>query len=602
MLRKLKIGPRLLLLIAAQTLVVVVIGATALMGFDATSRAAGQLDRSVAEQVRLDQLIEVVRFDFLDVLRQVQARRLSWEAGASSLVSARRRFEDQWQARPAPVGRGGQSMAYGPLSDRVLAVGSAFDRVEEIFQARDEAGLARFLADGAREQVMPLVGALRQAANERKREAQRIVESSLLRDRRFFFASTVIFVLGLALTGVLGYRIYQSISRPVGRISSAVHQVAAGEYDVRTDVSGRDELGELGLALDSLLQEKVSSLVRSEQENERLNDSVLRLLDGVSRLGERDLTVTVPVTPDVTGPVADAINQMAEETGRVLNQVSRIADQVGVASAKVSKKASAVHSAAGAQQREVETTAAELAAASATLDGIAELARKCDQIAGGATRTTNSAMEAVDGMVDAMVEMREAIQETGKRLKRLGERSQEITAVVDIINTIAERTHMLAVNASMQAAAAGESGRGFGVVADEVQRLSENSREATAQIARLVKNIQVDTNDTIATMERTINRVVQGTQSAGSVGEQMVSTREATAQLVDAVKEIAASSQTQARIGADLRGRADKIVARSHAAAQEIGEQLEETGKLVKYAKLLLQSVRAFKLPPREAA
>lgn len=602
MLRKLKIGPRLLLLIAVQSVVVGAIGATALIGFDAGARSSRQLDRNVVEQIGLDQLIEVLRYDLLDVLRQVDAGRVSWEAGESSLTSARRRFEDQWKLQTGTSGSGQRRPGYDSLSQKVVGLREAFDRVEGIFRSRDETALTLFVAEEARERVDPFVGALRLVANDRRRAAQRFVEGSLNRDRRFFYAAAAMMALGLALTGILGYLTHRSISQPMTRISSAVRQVAAGQHDVRTNVSGRDELGELGVALDSLLQDKVSSLVRSEQENERLNDSVLRLLDGVSRLGERDLTVTVPVTPDITGPVADAINQMAEETGRVLNQVSRIANQVGAACAKVNKQASAVHDAAEAQQREVESTAVELAAASATLDGIAELARECDQIAGGTSRTTHSAMEAVGGMVDAMTEIREAIQETGKRLKRLGERSQEITAVVDIINTIAERTHMLAVNASMQAAAAGESGRGFGVVADEVQRLSENSREATAQIARLVKNIQVDTNDTIATMERTIERVVQGTHTAGSVGDQMVSTRDATARLVDAVKEIAASSQTQARIGAELRDRADNIVARSHATSREIDEQLEETVKLFRYAKVLLQSVRAFKLPPREIA
>ena len=218
------------------------------------------------------------------------------------------------------------------------------------------------------------------------------------------------------------------------------------------------------------------------------------------------------------------------------------------------------------------------------------------------TSSTDQAMETVNGTLGSMNEIREAIQETGKRIKRLGERSQEITGIVDIINTIAERTHMLAVNASMQAAAAGEAGRGFAVVADEVQRLAESSREATGQIASLVKNIQVDTNDTIVTMDRTISQVVEGSHMAESAGEQMSNNQALTQKLVSSVRNIADGSQAQASIAQQLQTRADDMLGRTRESAREVTEQVEQTKNLVRYARMLLQAVRVFKLPEREAA
>ena len=344
-------------------------------------------------------------------------------------------------------------------------------------------------------------------------------------------------------------------------------------------LTGSDEFARLGVALDALLQDKVTTLVDAEEENERLNESVLRLLEAVARLSERDLTVTVPVSADVTGPVADAINQMAEETGRVLIRVSRIASQVGASCATVNKKAEIVTATAQAQKAEVERTARELAEASSTLVNIAKVARDCNESAKLTTETTQTAMSTVTGTLESMNEIREAIQETGKRIKRLGERSQEITAIVDIINTIAERTHVLALNAGMQAAAAGEAGRGFAVVADEVQRLAESSREATAQIGSLVKNIQVDTNDTIVTMDRTISQVVAGSRMAQSAGQQMVASQKTTAMLVQSVGNIAASSEQQARISNGLRERASSMLAQTQETSQELMEQLTQTKK-----------------------
>jgi methyl-accepting chemotaxis protein len=112
---------------------------------------------------------------------------------------------------------------------------------------------------------------------------------------------------------------------------------------------------------------------------------------------------------------------------------------------------------------------------------------------------------------------------------------------VNLINTIAERTHVLALNASMQAAAAGDAGRGFAVVAEEVQRLAESSRQATQQIAQLVNNIQIETADTINTVNKTISQVVAGSELAAKSGQQMRETQQSTASLVELVKRITSS-------------------------------------------------------------
>jgi len=149
----------------------------------------------------------------------------------------------------------------------------------------------------------------------------------------------------------------------------------------------------------------------------------------------------------------------------------------------------------------------------------------------------------------------------------------------------------------MQAAAAGEAGRGFAVVADEVQRLAESSREATAQIGSLVKNIQVDTNDTIVTMDRTISQVVAGSRMAESAGQHMVASQKTTASLVRSVGEIAASSEQQARISNELRERARGMLSQTQETSKELMEQLTQTKNLVQYARMLVQSVRVFKLP-----
>lgn len=397
--------------------------------------------------------------------------------------------------------------------------------------------------------------------------------------------------------GLIGLLFSIFFARPINHLENIVTKVAEGDFTARAIIKTNDELETLSKAFNGLLDDRLSQLAKAEKENEMLNNSIIELLKASFQLSQRDLTVQVPVTEDVTGPLADAINQMATETSKVLLNVRKISDEVGEASNRVKIQAHSVVKVAEAEREVVATTMTELAAASEAMNKIAEVAQSCNEIAAEATRSTQVALETVTSTINGMSEIRETIHETEKRIKRLGERSQEISGIVDIINNIAERTHVLALNASMQAAAAGEAGRGFSVVADEVQRLAESSRNATSQISALVKNIQVETNDTIATMDKTIEQVVDGSRLAERAGEQMKDTQDTTANLVKVVEQIAMASQQQARISNELREHALSIQSSSEETGRQLEEQVEETDRLVEYARQLIESVRVFTLP-----
>jgi twitching motility protein PilJ len=199
--------------------------------------------------------------------------------------------------------------------------------------------------------------------------------------------------------------------------------------------------------------------------------------------------------------------------------------------------------------------------------------------------------------VNGMDLIREQISAVEKRIKRLGERSQEIGQIVSLISTMSERTHALALNASMQAAMAGDAGRGFAVVAEEVQRLSESARTSTIQIAQLVQNIQVETNDTIHTMNKAIEQVVAGSQAAAESGERMHDTQETTARLVDLVQQINAGAVAQESITDILRKRVADIGVSTEQTAKQVEVQNRSADLLVSSARHLVAAVSVFKLP-----
>ncbi len=409
--------------------------------------------------------------------------------------------------------------------------------------------------------------------------------------------------VGLLLLGLwVAYSLLRSVTNPITKMQDTVTAIANGDYSARSDLGGDDEFGQLSRAFDNLLDDRVARLADAERENEDLNNSVVQLLQAVAQLSNKDLTAKAPVTANVIGTVSDSINLLAHETGRVLSEVTSIAAQVKLSTERVKRQAESVNATAAAERSDVERASENLANANKVMTQVAELAAASNRAAEQATSHTVTALGAVNETVKGMEGIRESIAEAEKRIKRLGERSQEITGIVNLINTIAERTHVLALNASMQAAAAGDAGRGFAVVAEEVQRLAESSRQATQQIAQLVNNIQIETSDTINTVNKTISQVVTGSELASKSGQQMRETQQSTASLVELVKRITSSAQVQMKITTELRNRVHQIGASTEKTAAEILLQSEATTDLSKSADRLVESVRVFKLPSNRAA
>ena len=418
--------------------------------------------------------------------------------------------------------------------------------------------------------------------------------------------SLLMLAAGVALAvvvaaGTLVYLFLQRFLAPIQTLSDTVRKVADGDSDARSKLTQADEIGELGRSFDNLLDDRIASLQNSAKENEAINNSVIALLQTVFQLSGRDLTAKAPVTEDIIGTVASSVNQLTDETARTLGEVQDLSTEVTNASAFVRQQAELVERTAALERHSLKNMSANLNEATEQLVQVAGLSDTSAQAAAQTTQNTQAALAAVRDTVQGMEALRESMSEMEKRFKRLGERSQEISSAVNLINTISERTHVLALNASMQAATAGEAGRGFAVVAEEVQRLSDSSRQATAQIAQLVSNIQAETNETLFTVNRLITDVVKQTDSAQRAGAQMTLTQAATQQLVSLVQQIAGFSTKQAELARALQISVTDLNTGTEQTSQAIASQARTTQTLADAAQKLSASVAQFRLPERTA-
>ena len=388
----------------------------------------------------------------------------------------------------------------------------------------------------------------------------------------------------------------RNITGTVSSLQKSVEKVRLGDFTALQAIESKDEVGDLGRTLNDLLEERIAAQNKAEKENEQLNNSVVGLLQTMFELSNRNLTVRAEVTSDIVGTVADSVNMLADATNTALSDVNAVAKQVADSTNRVTSNSKALSDQTRLDKQAVLEMTDDIAQASKLMRQVASLAEQSRGAAAQATSTTLAALKSVTTSVGEMGGIRESIGEMEKRVKRLGERSQEISQIVTVINSISERTHVLALNASMQAAMAGEAGRGFAVVTEEVQRLADASRNATMQIAQLSQNIQLETSETVAALNRTVTDVVRGSQVAQTSGVQMRETEVANARLAAAVQKIADESGRQLELASRLAAGAENMTRSTEQTERVAGNTAEDAASLVQSSNRLVQVVSEFKL------
>lgn len=334
----------------------------------------------------------------------------------------------------------------------------------------------------------------------------------------------------------------------------------------------------------------------ADQENQRNQEAILRLLNEMGDLADGDLTVQATVTENITGAIADSVNYAIEELRLLVQGINRASDQVTQAASEARASSDELLAAAELQSRQITQTTE---AVSQMSDSIAQVSRNAADSARVAEQSLSTARKGGDSVRSAIVGMnsiRNQIQETSKRIKRLGESSQEIGEIVDLISDITEQTNVLALNAAIQAAAAGEAGRGFTVVAEEVQRLAERSAQATRRIGAIVKTIQSDTQDAVRAMESSTQGVVEGTVLSDAAGHSLAEIEAVSDDLARLIQSISDATQAQTGSAQKIADNMREILAVTGQASDGARRSAASIGQLSLLSDELKVSVSGFKL------
>ena len=342
---------------------------------------------------------------------------------------------------------------------------------------------------------------------------------------------------------------------------------------------------------DAELQRQVSE--RTNRENQ---DAILQLMNELGDLADGDLTANATVSENITGAIADSINYTIEELRLLVGRINDAANRVTMATEIARQTSTELLTAAEKQSREIQDAGQSALEMARSMSAVSGNATQSAQVARQSLAAAEKGTQAVEDSIKGMNEIRNQIQETSKRIKRLGESSQEIGEIVELISDITEQTNVLALNAAIQAASAGDAGRGFTVVAEEVQRLAERSAEATKQIAAIVKTIQTDTQDAVSAMEQSTQGVVEGAKLSDAAGQALTEIGQVSRNLSDLIENISTSTQDQAKSATDVAKLMQAILSvteQTTAGTERTAAAVEELSSL---ASELKGSVAGFKV------
>jgi twitching motility protein PilJ len=334
----------------------------------------------------------------------------------------------------------------------------------------------------------------------------------------------------------------------------------------------------------------------AKQANDQNQAAILRLMNELQEVADGDLTVQATVTEDITGAIADSVNYTVEELRGLVGRVTITAEQVTSASNAAQNISTELLEASHKQSRNIQETGQAVLEMALQITDVSKSASESAEVARQSVTAAEQGSRAVENAIKGMTEIREQIQETSKRIKRLGESSQEIGEITELISDITEQTNVLALNAAIQAASAGEAGRGFSVVAEEVQRLAERSGEATKQIGALVRTIQTDTHDAVAAMEKSTQGVVEGAKLSDAAGAALSDIRRVSNRLAELIQGISSATEQQATSANGVAQNIQGILTVTEQTQEGTQQTAHSIRELSKLAEELKNSVSRFRV------
>jgi methyl-accepting chemotaxis protein len=297
-----------------------------------------------------------------------------------------------------------------------------------------------------------------------------------------------------------------------------------------------------------------------------ITSAIAKMVAMIQELAANNLVIAdMEITSqDEIGKAGIALNQMKNNLRQMIQSIAGTAEHVASASEEISSSATQQAQGSETQKDQTSQVATAMQEMSSTVLQVSENSNKAAESSRQAAETARHGGVVVEETLGKMRTIAESVGATAKKMEELGKSSDQIGRIIGVIDDIADQTNLLALNAAIEAARAGEQGRGFAVVADEVRKLAERTTTATKEIAQMIKNIQDETKMAVTAMEAGTKQVEDGVKSTAQAGESLKEIIHMSEQVGDMIMHIATAATEQS------------------SASEEINKNMEEIAKLVK--------------------
>ena len=393
---------------------------------------------------------------------------------------------------------------------------------------------------------------------------------------------------------LLVFVLSKRVLKPVGELAKFSERLVAGDARARAEVDTGDEFGFIAENFNRSAA-KVAHAVTNQQAQDSLQRSITDLLNTINQVARGDLTIRGKVTNDALGNVVDSVNFMLDNFTKVLERVRKAAIDVSTSANQILEAADDMTAGATQQDQEITNTSSAVEELTVSMKQVSNNAEASAEAARRALDAAEQGNRAVRDTLEGMQRIRASVQATAKKIKSLGDRSLEISEIINVINDITEQTNLLALNAAIEAARAGEAGRGFAVVADEVRKLAEHSRSATKDIAALIKAIQAETNEAVVVMEEGTREVEVGAGLADQAGKALEAISSVVRQSAELVQEISLASKQQVRGTEGVANAMQIISGITRQTTQGARQTASTVGNMVKLSEQLNEALAQFR-------
>lgn len=414
------------------------------------------------------------------------------------------------------------------------------------------------------------------------------------------FAVTAV-VLGIATSFILRL-LSDQLSAPLSTLTATAKRATGGDLDVRARPEGTVETQLLGTSFNTLLEQIQALLSRQEQltdeqrqQRESLENDISRLMEEVGEAADGDLSVRAQLSASDVGIIADLFNAIIENLRDIAYNVKESAGDVNQSLLTNEQEIRALAEQAIEEAESMKATMLAVQEMGQSIEAVADNASQASVLTDETYMMAQTGTESMEQTADSILELRSTVGETAKKIKRLGESAQKIAQAVSLIDEIALKTNLLAVNASVEASRAGELGQGFTAVAEQVGALAEQSAGATKTIAQIVTEIQTETQEVVDAIETGTAQVVDSSKLVTSTRQQLQQVLDKSKEINHLMQSISVSTVNQAKVSTavtELIQKASRDSEERSQASVQVAQAIQSTAQV---AQELQASVEQFK-------